>query len=223
MQTIRLHQAGTNIISKKSFQRKGIKSLLSANFKEAFNMFENAFWLDTNDLDSKIGLYLADMGMDFGQEAVGIYEFYQSILAYERRSKKHSVQKMILSLIEAFDNKTHSLSKAVQNSKNATMESYDAINYMDIKAMLETQDFKEVYSGLPINTKLVFSQKSDFYEFLSLLVKNDYIDALLNYIDSLPMYDMDIIPLLEAANSKLEAKNNKRKNIKKNNNETTHN
>ncbi len=209
MQTIHIQQ--THTISKKSFQKKGSKNLLSGNFKEAFRMFESAFWLDTNDLDSRIGLYLSDMGMDFGQEAIGIYEFYQSILACEQRSKKYRVQKMILSLIEAFDNKTHSLSKAVQNSKNATMESYDAINYADIKTMLKTQDFKEVYSGLPINTKLVFGQKSDFYEFLSLLVKNDYLDALLNYIDALPKYDMDIIPLLEAANNKLTAKNNKNK------------
>lgn len=178
--------------------------MLNGNFQGAFYLFESAFWLDTHDLDSRIGLYLADMGMDFGQEAIGIYDFYQSILSAEKRSNKHRVQRMILSLIEAFDNKTHKLSKAMQRSKNEAMDSYDAISYADIKALLKTKDFKEIYSGLPINTKLVFGEKGDFYEFLSLLVQNDYIEALLHYIDSLPRYDMELIPLIEAANNKLK-------------------
>lgn len=209
MQTIQFQR--TNIMTKKLLQKKGTQALLSDDFKGAFYFFESAFWLDTNDLDSRIGLYLADMGMDFGQEAVGIYEFYQSILVNEKRSNKHRIQRMILSLIEAFDNKTHKLSKAMQRSKNAAMESYDAINYADIKTLLKTKDFKEIYSGLPINTKLVFGQKSDFYEFLSLLVQNDYIEALLHYIDSLPKYDMELIPLIEAANNKLSTKNKAKK------------
>ena len=202
MQTIQLQQ--TNIMTKKLLQKKGAKALLNGNFQGAFYLFESAFWLDTHDLDSRIGLYLADMGMDFGQEAIGIYDFYQSILAAEKRSNKHRVQRMILSLIEAFDNKTHNLSKAMQRSKNEAMDSYDAISYADIKPLLKTKDFKEIYSGLPINTKLVFGEKGDFYEFLSLLVQNDYIEALLHYIDSLPRYDMELIPLIEAANNKLK-------------------
>ncbi|WP_281651260.1 hypothetical protein [Helicobacter bilis] len=202
MQTIQLQQ--TNIMTKKLLQKKGAKALLNGNFQGAFYLFESAFWLDTHDLDSRIGLYLADMGMDFGQEAIGIYDFYQSILAAEKRSSKHRIQRMILSLIEAFDNKTHKLSKAMQRSKNEAMDSYDAISYADIKALLKTKDFKEIYSGLPINTKLVFGEKGDFYEFLSLLVQNDYIEALLHYIDSLPRYDMELIPLIEAANNKLK-------------------
>ncbi|MDY5949637.1 MAG: hypothetical protein SPJ16_00340 [Helicobacter sp.] len=202
MQTIQLQQ--TNIMTKKLLQKKGAKALFNGNFQGAFYLFESAFWLDTHDLDSKIGLYLADMGMDFGQEAIGIYDFYQSILSAEKRSNKHRVQRMILSLIEAFDNKTHKLSKAMQRSKNEAMDSYDAISYADIKALLKTKDFKEIYSGLPINTKLVFGEKGDFYEFLSLLVQNDYIEALLHYIDSLPRYDMELIPLIEAANNKLK-------------------
>lgn len=202
MQTIQLQQ--TNIMTKKLLQKKGAKALLNGNFQGAFYLFESAFWLDTHDLDSKIGLYLADMGMDFEQEAIGIYDFYQSILSAEKRSNKHRIQRMILSLIEAFDNKTHKLSKAMQRSKNEAMDSYDAISYADIKALLKTKDFKEIYSGLPINTKLVFGEKGDFYEFLSLLVQNDYIEALLHYIDSLPRYDMELIPLIEAANNKLK-------------------
>ncbi len=202
MQTIQLQP--TNIMTKKLLQKKGAKALLNGNFQGAFYLFESAFWLDTHDLDSKIGLYLADMGMDFGQEAIGIYDFYQSILSAEKRSNKHRIQRMILSLIEAFDNKTHKLSKAMQRSKNEAMDSYDAISYADIKALLKTKDFKEIYSGLPINTKLVFGEKGDFYEFLSLLVQNDYIEALLHYIDSLPRYDMELIPLIEAANNKLK-------------------
>lgn len=208
MQTILINKI--NIPTKKSIQKKGGKSLLRGDFKHAFYLFQEAFWMDTDDLDSKIGLYLADMGMDFGQEAVGIYEFYQSLLSCEPRANKTRIQRMILSLINAFDERTHNLLAAMQDSKEAVLESYDAINYTDIKTLMKTKDFKEIYSGLPFNTKLVFSKKSDFYEFLSLLVKNDYIEALLNYIDALPKYDMDIIPLIEAAKQKLDSKKAKK-------------
>ncbi|RDU62837.1 hypothetical protein CQA53_09010 [Helicobacter didelphidarum] len=205
MQTININTL--NSPSKKTLQKKGLKNLLQGDFRRAFDLFQNAFWLDTNDLDTKIGLYLSDMGMDFGQEAIGIYEFYQSVLTCEPRANKHKIQKMILSFIDAFDERTHNLSEAMQNSKNAILESYNAINYADIKTMLKTKNFKEVYSGLPFNTKLVFNKKGDFYEFLTLLVKNDYVDILLNYIDALPKVDNELIPLIEAANHKLEEKN----------------
>ncbi|WP_181881895.1 hypothetical protein [Helicobacter sp. MIT 14-3879] len=195
-----------NAPSKKLLQRKASSYLSQAKFKEAFTLFEQAFWLDTSDLDSRIGLYLSDVGMDFGAEAIGIYELYQSSLAYEPRANKRRIQKMILQLIEAFDNKTHYLSKTMQDTKKAMMESYDAINYNDIKEMLKTQDFKEVYSNLCVNTKIIFTHKGDFYEFLSLLIKNDYLDISLNYIDSLPRYDIDIIPLIEEASKKMQAK-----------------
>ena len=216
MQTINVK--AINMPSKKSLQKKATKSFLEGNFQQSFNLFQNAFWLDTNDLDSKIGLFLSDMGMDFGHDAIGIYEFYQSVLACEPRASKVRIQKMILNLIEAFDNKTHHLFAVMQHNRDAMLEGYDAINYTDIKTLLKTKSFKEIYGGLPFNAKLVFSRKSDFYEFLSLLVKNDYIDALLNYIDALPQYDTELISLIEMANNKLEAKN-KLKKVKKISNE----
>ncbi|WP_181882203.1 hypothetical protein [Helicobacter aurati] len=192
-----------NAPSKKLLQRKASLYLSQAKFKEAFALFEQAFWLDTSDLDSKIGLYLSDVGLDFGAEAMGIYEFYQSSLAYEPRANKGRIQQMILQLIKAFDNKTHYLSQTMQDSRKAMMESYDAINYNDIKEVLKTKDFKEVYSSLCCNTKIVFTHKGDFYEFLLLLIENDYLDISLNYIDSLSRYDMDIIPIIEEASKKI--------------------
>ncbi|STQ85890.1 hypothetical protein [Helicobacter muridarum] len=205
-----------NSPSKKLLQKKACMYLSQAKFKEAFALFEQAFWLDTSDLDSRIGLYLSDVGLDFGSEAMGIYEFYQSSLAYEPRSNRRRVQKMILQLISAFDNKTHHLSQTMQDSKKAMMESYDAINYSDIKEALNTKDFKEVYSSLCFNTKIIFTHKGDFYEFLSLLIENDYLDISLSYIDSLPRYDMDIIPIIEQASKKINGRLSKK--IKKNSN-----
>ena len=193
-----------NAPSKKSLQKKATKSLLKGDFKSSFDLFQRAFWLDTNDLDSIIGLYISDMGMDFGNEAMGIYEFYQSLLSYEPRSHKHKIQNMILSLIEAFDNKTHHLSHVVQSNKEAVIESYNAINYADIKELLKTNSFKDVYSRLPLRTKLVFGKKKDFYDFLCLLANNGYIDMFLNYIDSLPHYDSDIVPIMEMVADKLK-------------------
>ncbi|WP_202392862.1 hypothetical protein [Helicobacter saguini] len=205
MQSININNI--NLPSKKSLQKKGMKALMSGNFKDAFDIFQNAFWLDSSDLDSKIGLYLADMGLDFGQEAIGIYEFYQSVLGCEPRGNRTKVQKMILGFIKAFDNKTHNLSNAAKSSRDAILEGYDAINYSDIRALLKTKSFKEVYSALPFNAKLMFGKKADFYEFLSLLADNDYIDTLVNYIDSLPIYDLEIMPIIETLTKKLQEKN----------------
>lgn len=192
-----------NSPSKKLLQKKASKYLAQAKFKEAFVLFERAFWLDTSDLDSRIGLYLSDVGLDFGAEAIGIYELYQSSLACEPRSSRHQVQTMILQLIEDFDRKTHHLSRSMQEGKSTLMESYDAISYSDIRELLKVKDFKDIYSSLCLNTRIIFTHKKDFYEFLSLLIKNDYLDISLSYIDSLQQYDLDLIPLIEEARQKV--------------------
>lgn len=210
----------------KQLQKKGMLALLQGKFQESFKIYEIAYWQDTQDLDSLIGLYLSDIGIDYKYEALNIFDLYQNAIKSNPKSQKKVIQSLILDLIKELDNKINADMSETERREKLVMDSYDSledsISFQDLQLILEKNDFKEIFNYILTNTKLIFYKKSDFYEFLSLLIKNDYLDMSMHYIDNLPKYDEDIVPIIEAANEKLRIRSNLKelKNTKKDKSKT---
>lgn len=200
--------------TKRTLQKKAFAMFSKCKFKESFMLYEMAFWLDTSDLDSIIGMYLSDIGIEFPDDAIGIFDAYQVSLKTKPRSEKYFTQKTILKLIQAFDKKNNAITnnhRKFIEMYETHYESHDAISFRDIQELLKTISFKEIYTSVIIKSKLIFSEKNEFYEFLNLLIKNGFPEASMTYIDALPQYDLDIIPIIEEAMSKIQTKAKKRK------------
>lgn len=190
---------------KRTLIKKGFNAFINGEYKSALGLFSDALFLDKDDMGAKIGLLLSDMATDFPNEANGFYQLYETMLKSQPRSARLKIQYQVLDLIHSFDNNLNKMCSILQDEDNAQAENIDGILYRDFKKMCQEKNFKEVFENLMFSTKIVFTNKNDFCDFLDLLVENNFYEMSLDYIENMPivaMYDKKINQILQKAMDK---------------------
>ncbi|PAF45105.1 histidine kinase [Helicobacter sp. 11S02596-1] len=187
---------------KRTLINKGFKAIGNGAYKSALFLFSEALFLDKDDLSAKIGLFIADMAMEFPREASGFYELYQNLIDTQPRAKRTKVQKQILELIDSFDANLNKMAHILYDEDAFKAESIDGILYRDFKQMCQNKNFKEIFQNLMFSSKIIFTNKNDFYDFLELLVENGFYEMAISYIENMrhfTLYDKKINEILQKA------------------------
>lgn len=196
MEVIKLTDTRTRHIINKN-NKQGFVLFMAKQYKQAFEIFAHNLQLDSNNTESLIGLLLSDMAQDFEDQALGLYEYYQLLLSQEISKAKARAQ--ILKAIQSFDKSTNGIFALLKNLENLRADSLEGILYQDFKKLAQ-ENFKKTFEDLIFSTKIIFTNKNDFYDFLNQLVENDYQDMSLEYIESLKknvIYDKEIEKILQ--------------------------
>lgn len=199
MEVIKLTDSRTRHVINKN-NKRGYELFAAKQYDKAFELFSYTLSLEPNNLESTIGVLLSDMAQDFEEQAVGLFEYYQILQTQE--VSKTRVREQVIKAIKNFDNSTSKIFEMMKQFDTLHAESINGILFEDFKHLLRERDFKEVFEDLIFSTKIIFTSKSDFYEFLEILVENDYKDMSLDYIESLrknTFYDEKIEKILQKA------------------------
>lgn len=198
MEIVKLTDQNTRHILNRN-NKKGFEFLSAKKYQQAYEFFAKNLVLDSDNTESMIGILLADMAIDFEEQALGLYEYYQILLAQE--ISKTQAQKQMLDTIKSFDKSTTKIFDTIKTIEALKADSINGILYEDFKQIAQTKEsFKEAFEDLMFSTKIVFTNKSDFYEFLNYLVDNNYQDISMDYIESLKknvFYDKEIEQILQ--------------------------
>lgn len=198
--------AFSNNPKKRILINKGFRAFEMKDYKGAMGFFSDALRLDGEDLEAKIGLLLSDMVAEFPDEAQGFYELYQMMIKNNPRSVRKKIQQGLLDNIASFDNGIEKISAVLYDENDLKIDQIDGILYADFKQMCQNSSFKEVFENLIFSTKIIFTQKEDFYDFLENLLENNLIDFCLQYIESMRasvLYDSRIHDILKKVIEKL--------------------
>ena len=104
---------------------------------------------------------------------IGIKYFKRSKFKKAILENKEEIVEEILKILESRD------------EESEYFEEQDAISYEDFKrAVYKDGSFKKVFENIMFSTKVMISNKDDFLEFLGNLIKNDFIDMSMNYLES---------------------------------------
>lgn len=185
---------------KRTFITRGFKAFNNEDYKNALMFFGEALFLDKDDLNAKIGLLLSDLALDFPKQAHTFYDTYQTLLSTQPRSAKEKIQRQILDLLNAFDIDLNKKLSIIQDEDNTKVDSINGILYADFKKIIQKTDFKETFQNLMFSTKIVFTNKNDFIDFLDLLTENGLYDMSLSYIENLnqiAIYDPKLNKILQ--------------------------
>ena len=196
MEVIKLTDTRTRHIINKN-NKQGFVLFMAKQYKQAFEIFAHNLQLDSNNTESLIGLLLSDMAQDFEDQALGLYEYYQLLLSQE--ISKAKARAHIIKAIQSFDKITNGIFALLKNLENLRADSLEGILYQDFKKLAQ-ENFKKTFEDLIFSTKIIFTNKNDFYDFLNQLVENDYQDMSLEYIESLKknvIYDKEIEKILQ--------------------------
>lgn len=155
------------------------------NHEYSLRLFSEALSMDPQDMEAKIGVILSDMAQDMPNEAYGFYELYQAMLKSSTRNMKKYIQKNILEGIRTFDQNLEKISMMIYDEKQLLTERISGVLYSDFKEMALESGFRETFQNLIFSSKIIFTKKEDFFDFLELLVENDFVDYCLQYIENM--------------------------------------
>lgn len=177
--------------AKNAFERK--------KYNIAINLFNEVLLKNANNKEAKIGVLLCDVASDNEEQAYKLFEYYQII----KPQKLPNAEESILNLINILDKNTNHFVSLLNDFEEAQVNDIDGILYSDFKELLKiNNDFKKMFEYAIFSTKIVFLKKSDFYEFLNLLIDNDLSDVSMRYIETLNndiIYDNEIQKIIKRA------------------------
>lgn len=153
---------------------------------------------------AKIGVLLSDIAFENEEQAQKLFEYHQIL----RLQKIRDCDENILHIIELFDKNANHFAELVNDLEMAKINDIDGILYSDFKK-LSNGNFRKIFEYAMFSTKIIFTSKGDFIEFLELLVENDLSDISLQYIDGLDsasFYDGRVQNILKKALEKLKDK-----------------
>ena len=147
----------------------GIKHFKRSKFKEAIFYFSLAYE-KTQDKNLLFLIQICSLGEKNAEEAKLLFDYFMDKL---RAGEDDEGMDEILKILES------------RLASDEYFEEQDAISYEDFKkAVYKDGSFKKVFENIMFSTKVMISNKDDFLEFLENLIKNDFIEMSINYLES---------------------------------------
>lgn len=182
---------------------KAKKAFLACDYETSLRLY-NDLMMENSDLkEAKIGVLLSDIAGENEEQAQKLFEYYQIL----KLQKVKGSEDNILNIINLFDRNSNHFAMLVNDFENAKINDIDGILYSDFKEIVRGSDFKKIFEYAMFSTKIIFTSKGDFIEFLDLLVQNDLSHISLQYIetlDGISFYDNKIQDILKKALEKIK-------------------
>ena len=156
----------------------------------------NDIYIINESKEAKLGVLLCDIALDNEDQAQKLFEYYQII----RSQKVASPHEIIFNLIKILDSNVNHFSSLINNFEEEQISSINGILYSEFKQLLKQSDFKTLFENSIFSTKIIFTKKSDFYEFLNLLIDNDLTELSMQYIETIKsdmIYDSEIQKIIK--------------------------
>lgn len=184
---------------KKRLINKGFKALAARDFTLAAHYFNLALALDSSDKRACIGVLIADIAQDFPKKAEIFTELYQILLASAPRAQHNAIHTQMLEILRDFDTSLDHISHAAQAEDSLESEQLNGIAYKDFTTLCQVKGFKEVFENLIFSTKIIFTERDDFYQFLKDLIHYGFKQIALTYIEDMPQiaYNSEIQEILK--------------------------
>lgn len=179
------------------YKKLGIKAFYKGRFDEATNYFSLAYG-EKEDKKLLFFIMLCSLAKVRSDEAMMLFEIFK--VKEKVGMSAEDLDEILATLESKFDEKDE-------------FESQNAISYHDfMKAVDKEGSFKSVFEDIMFSTRVMISNRDDFLHFLENLIKNDFIEMGLNYIESAAVMfsgDERIGALLEEINKRRNDENSR--------------
>ncbi|SFV59009.1 hypothetical protein MNB_SV-6-1115 [hydrothermal vent metagenome] len=166
--------------NRNSLLKRAEAQFVNGNYRESLLSY-GLLLKDNPDLeDAKIGVYLSDLGLESGDDAQALFDYYQVI-----KEEKENAVEIIDSIIHTLDSSKNALQELLADPIKEQAEQEDGIMYEDFMRLVEDRgDFKRAFEDIMFSTKVVITSKGDFIDFIKHLALEGYPDMALGYIDA---------------------------------------
>jgi hypothetical protein len=137
------------------------------------------------DKEAKIGALLSDMASDQEDEAVALFEYYETTKSLEQNNSDEIIEQ----IVNGSQMDSDYIYQLLDGLEEYIITMEDGIEYKDFLNLLKSKEsFKKALEDIMFSTKIIIHKKDDFIDFVNLLIENDYRDLALNYIENALQY-----------------------------------
>ena len=168
-------------INYKNTLLKAAKFFQNRDFTNALKLYSIVYRDQPDNIDAKAGILLSSLPREMQDDVLQLYDFYNIAKTFDAENSYEALE----SLVESLESGVTRASDGSIISFDEMVETEEGITYSDFKKLLEeSDDFKEVFQNVFFSTKVIITQKKDFFEFINTLIEHEYIEMALSYIDN---------------------------------------
>ncbi len=131
--------------------------------------------------DAKIGAFLCDIGMESGDEAQALYDYYQII----KEEQQENATKVMTDLINTLDITKDQIGKLLAPNVDK-IDYQDGISYRDFLKFVEKRgDFRKAFEDVMFSTRVILKSKNEYIEFIRELIKREQYKLAEQFLDSM--------------------------------------
>ena len=153
---------------------------VNRDYEKALFNYSIALQKSPKDDEARLGAILSDLAMDSEDEAQALFDYYTVI----KDEDESEAIKVVQQIIDSIDNGLDSLSHIISKALSKRVDNMDGVSYEEFKILITKRGFVEIFESIMFSTKVIISNKNDFFEFIELLIEYEYKDMALNYIES---------------------------------------
>jgi tetratricopeptide (TPR) repeat protein len=130
--------------------------------------------------DAKIGAFLCDIGMESGEEAQALYDYYQII-----KKEQEDAGEVMTNLISTLDSTKDQIGQLLSPIDDK-VDYQDGIGYKDFLVFVESRgDFSRAFEDVMFSTKVILKGKDEYIDFITQLINRGQHDLAEQFIDSM--------------------------------------
>jgi lipopolysaccharide biosynthesis regulator YciM len=130
--------------------------------------------------DARIGVFLSDIGMDSGDEAQALFDYYQII-----RKEQDDAFEVMSTLISTLDSTKNQITD-ILNPIEDKIEYEDGIGYKDFLQFVDDRgDFSKAFEDVMFSTKVILRGKEEYIDFVSTLIDKGEEKLAEQFLDSM--------------------------------------
>lgn len=137
------------------------------------------------DKDAKIGVLLSDFAGEKEDEAILLFEHYESA----KNLEDNTIDEVIEKIVNSSDLDDDYIFELLDNLEENIATFEDGIVYEDFLDLVQAKGgFKKAFEDIMFSTKIIIHKKDDFIDFVNLLIENNFKDMALNYVENALLY-----------------------------------
>jgi len=131
------------------------------------------------DSDAQVGVFLCDIGMESGEEAQALFDYYQII-----KKEQEDAGKVMINLLSTLDTSKDQVTALIKPDIDK-VEYKDGIGYQDFLRFIDERgDFKRAFEDIMFSTKVILKNKEEYMLFIKALIEKGQDELALQFLDS---------------------------------------
>ncbi len=160
-------------------------SFFKREYKKALFNYGLALKVAPFDKEAKVGALLSDMATEQEDEAVALFEYYETTKSLDQDNSDEIIEQ----IINGVDIGSDYIYQLLDGLEEYIVTMEDGVEYKDFLQLCENKEsFKKALEDIMFSTKIIIHKKDDFIDFVNLLIENDYRELALNYIENALLY-----------------------------------